>query len=57
MKRVIRTNKISWELIFKFILMLIEIFGKSEERAVSAAASKFGVDRSVVKREFARMRR
>ena len=57
MTRVIRTNKISWELIFKFILMLIEIFGKSEEQAVSAAASKFGVDRSVVKREFARMRR
>lgn len=57
MKKVIRTNKISWELILKFILMLIEIFGKSEEQAVSAAASKFGVDRSVVKREFARTRR
>ena len=57
MMRGINTQKISWELVLKFILMLIEVLGKSEEQAVSQAASKFGVDRSVVNREFARTRR
>lgn len=57
MMRGINIQKISWELVLKFILMLIEVLGKSEEQAVSQAALKFGVDRSVVKREFARTRR
>ena len=56
MMRVINTKKISWELVFKFILMLIEVLCKSEDQAILQAASKFGIDRTIVKREFAKRR-
>lgn len=40
----IDTKAISWTLVLKFVLMLMNIFGKTEEQAISMASIKYGVD-------------
>ena len=47
----INTKAISWTLVLKFVVMLMNVLGKTEEQAISMASMKYGMDGASIKRK------